>query len=64
MSRANENAGKGGHCRENWVVEAGGPMSNQRNGFRAVLKKIFVKLRWKSGAVSMVLFSKGKKWHS
>ena len=35
-------------------------MSNQRNGFRAVLKKNFVKLRWKPGAVSMVLFSKGR----
>ena len=29
---------KGGCCRENWVIEAGGPMSNQRNGFGAVLK--------------------------
>ena len=32
-------------------------------GLGAVLKKI-VKLRWKPGVVSMVLFSKGKKWHS
>ena len=23
----------------NWVIEAGGPMRNQRNGFGAVLKK-------------------------
>ena len=55
--------GNRGHCRENWVIETGGPMSNQRNGFRVVLKKNFVKLRWKPEAVSMVLFSRENKWH-
>ena len=32
--------GKGGCCRENWVIETGGPMSNQRNGFRGGTGKI------------------------
>ena len=54
--------GKGGHCRKKLVIETGGPMSNQRNGFRVVLKN-FVKLRWKPGAVSMVLFSRENEWH-
>ena len=39
-------------------------MSSQRNGFGLVLKKNFVKLRWKLGVVCMVLFSKGNKCHS
>ena len=37
---ANKNAGKGGHCKENWVIETGGPMSYKRNGFLMVLRKI------------------------
>ena len=58
MQRKEVTAGKTGS------LKLEGQMSNQRNRFGAVLKKNFVKLRWKPGVVSMVLFSKGKKWHS
>ena len=58
--------GKEVHCKENWVVETGGPMSYKRNGFGAVLRcpgEKFVKLRWKPKVVSMVLFFIMDLWH-